>query len=805
MPSKEDLCKLPQNTQLPQEALSSEKVIEKQVEKSLKKPTNESKLNIGKFKFIHCYECCVSILNNTFTAETNERQQCIKRVEDLITDDESLDLCFSNLFFIGPSADRKIITLNRLLNVDTPFPDDADTPWGHCIQGLNVVVSSEETEWVSSSEHSQEAKHLCRYLSGHDLPFGPSTNHEAHATTKSRTKQLKEKQASKRVKSKISTQTSSQPMSQGNKLSNKQERIQSVINRLQKLVKSKHHYDLLLLLGRTLFSINIIGDHPSFLEMLPALSTGPAMHFIFSDICKEYNKIPGDIHSEKDASIASTIEVPLSQILGTVQHTSYESSLIDWNKVVGISEKLRTLQMIPPVAAVAGTHKDQLSVKHEQLGRSLNEALKTIASQYKDYPASNLSYFSIGTDESNVQSIRDFISKISHTQFRDASLPIHPEWLWLVLILRREYKIVSKQDCFKIAKSFEMSSEEVEFSLCYLHSCTGMLLYYPDIPDSWFKNHIICSPQVVFDSIHKLIIKSLNAHSTRNGQFSIESVEEYAKSDKKLKKEELIPIQQLVKLLQHLNLLSQITHTKVDGGKRTTYFIPALLVSASPVELTASPQPEDSHPEPLCITFTCGYIPTGLFCGLINRLVSIGLKGILGLRWELVEEDIKQNCISFCVANASQVTLISHKNCYEVRVTHRDSKISKHDLCSYILSAILYTLKSVYNQLTPQVAFQYPRLDHKSTIGIKHLCILTDGSQIQFLCNSKSIVLTKRQQIWFGKVSQCNCSFVIKYSRASIIRTSFIRNLDYLNLNLHLLMRFMNNFNEIHGISMSVN
>ena len=45
----------------------------------------------------------------------------------------------------------------------------------------------------------------------------------------------------------------------------------------------------------------------------------------------------------------------------------------------------------------------------------------------------------------------------------------------------------------------------------------------------------------------------------------------------------------------------------------------------------------------------------------------------------------------------------------------------------------------------------------------------------------------------------CVCvSLILWYSRASIIRTSFIRNLDYPNLNLHLLMRFMNNFNEIH-------
>ena len=44
-----------------------------------------------------------------------------------------------------------------------------------------------------------------------------------------------------------------------------------------------------------------------------------------------------------------------------------------------------------------------------------------------------------------------------------------------------------------------MDEEEVDFALWYLHICTGTLMYYPDLPDEWFKNHIICSPQVVFD------------------------------------------------------------------------------------------------------------------------------------------------------------------------------------------------------------------------------------------------------------------------------------------------------------------
>ena len=114
-----------------------------------------------------------------------------------------------------------------------------------------------------------------------------------------------------------------------------------------------------------------------------------------------------------------------------------------------------------------------------------------------------------GTDECDVGPIRNFMSTTFQAHFKDASLPIRPKWLWLSLILRREYRIVSKVDYLEIAELLGMDSEEINFVLWYLHFCTGTLMYYPDIPDEWFKNHIICSPQVVFDSISELIVASL--------------------------------------------------------------------------------------------------------------------------------------------------------------------------------------------------------------------------------------------------------------------------------------------------------
>ena len=183
----------------------------------------------------------------------------------------------------------------------------------------------------------------------------------------------------------------------------------------------------------------------------------------------------------------------------------------------------------------------------------------------------------------------------------------------------------------------------------------------------------------------------------QRGQFSIESIEKYCSRyqvKQNLEKADLIPVKQLVKLLNHVNLLSPIIHKEADG-ERVTYFMPAVLDCATPDELTTAPPPDTNNPEPLLITFSCGYVPTGTFCGLITRLVSLGPNGILGLTWELVEEGVKRNCISFHVDYANKVTLLCHDRCYELRVERNTSDISLHDLCSHILSVILYILKSL--------------------------------------------------------------------------------------------------------------
>ena len=244
------------------------------------------------------------------------------------------------------------------------------------------------------------------------------------------------------------------------------------------------------------------------------------------------------------------------------------------------------------------------------------------------------------------------------------------------------------------------------------------------------------------------------------GQFSLEAIIKYCNGPdvaKMLKKGEIIPAKYLIILLQYLNLLSEIVHKDANNPKvtRITYLMPAILDCASQDELANPPQPDTNNPEPLHITFSFGYVPTGVFCGLITRLVSQGPHGILGLTWELVEDGVKRNCVSFYVDYVHKVTLLSHDRSYEIRVERNAKQMdfSLHDLCSHTLSAILYMLKNLFPKLILSVAFQCSCPKHAASKSLNNLCTLVQGRKIHFLCDRSPVTLSEAQQVWLGKVS----------------------------------------------------
>ena len=534
--------------------------------------------------------------------------------------------------------------------------------------------------------------------------------------------------------------------------------------------------------------MNDIGGQPGFLEMLPALSTGPAIYLVFLDLTKDLDK-PYEIAFSRDEKKITpyqaihTVRSTISQILAAISsvHYIFPQSTLPPEAASFLGDKFKRFRQIEPMAALVGTHKDKLVSSEEKI-QQIDKGLKEIKQDFKKITnISGSSFFPVdnyyGTRQSDITPIRKFINESIRSHFKEASLPIRPKWLIFSTILRIHYKIVEFKDCLEIAKILEMGEKEVKSCLWYLH-CIGTLMHFTDIvddEDSWFKNHIICTPQVIFDSISKLIVTFLfTIHSAQShvkeahrdeliekGQFSIDTIEKYCcklleDSDKPSKaknlEEELIDAEHLVKLLSHLNLLSSITHVEDDGSERVTYFMPAVLDCAKEDQLPSCHPVDTNNPEPLFIKFReCGYVPTGTFCGLISRLVSPGSKGILGLTWRLVEEGVKRNCVSFYIDNLNKVTLLCRDKFYELWVSRENTDISLHDLCTYVLSVILYTLKSLYDYLTPEIAFKCPCSKHQNHKDINpSLCTLVESkiSIAFFQCGTQKVELHPAQRDW---------------------------------------------------------
>ena len=209
-----------------------------------------------------------------------------------------------------------------------------------------------------------------------------------------------------------------------------------------------------------------------------------------------------------------------------------------------------------------------------------------------------------------------------------------------------------------------------------------------------------------------------------------------------------MPVEMLVKLLQHSNLLSQVTIKKT----RKMCFIPAILECASQEELIKSLPPDTDSPSPIKITFEPRCVPVGVFCAMISRLVSKGSDGLLGMKWELIDSRVKRNLIAFRIFSA-HITLVSHVDSFEIRVLRQNKAINTHDICSYVLSTILYVMKEINYRINPIIAFDCQCGEHESK-DTDTLCLLLLDPFPYFQCQKMSpVILSPHQECWFAKVS----------------------------------------------------
>ena len=554
---------------------------------------------------------------------------------------------------------------------------------------------------------------------------------------------------------------------------------------------------LKVLLEKTIL-LNMIdtGGQPAFIEMLPMLTIGPALYLIFLRLDQELKqryKIQYVSEDEEEMSLGEssyTLQEVIFQVLSSIACCRSDTS-----SATSLPEKQQITSHQSQVAMLVGTYKDKLAGSPDEVKSKIKQTDKALRDDLKEIldtdpleanrdllryaePSDSQLMFDVDNmtgSEDEVMKIQKRLGEVILQEFN--KLPIPASWLMFDIFLRRMGKhTISLSQCEEIGRRLQVS--DVREAIWFLHHCIGVLMHYPDVEE--LKDKVICDPQIVFDSVTELILNTFEFKRIRKsacdkfkqaGQFSFNDIEKLSKN----LKSGILPLPQLVKLLEHLNIIAPISFPEESGAALTespqsaslqgvcnesvVYFMPAVLPSAQEHELNVSHSPAD--PAPLLIRFKSGIIPVGVFCASVASIVAHKDQ----LRWTLMEPrsgtqggySLHKNRVIFRVNryNGSyDVTLISKPKQYEVHIQTicTPSGSPSHKICQHVLETICHTLNHVISKMKHKQYLTLLSSDrpNKSPYELGFQCPKHPQEDHMAVCRPYSEPILSTADQWFG-------------------------------------------------------
>ena len=413
-----------------------------------------------------------------------------------------------------------------------------------------------------------------------------------------------------------------------------------------------------------------------------------------------------------------------------------------------------------------------------------------------------------------VRKIQKVLEDQMKHSFKKLTIPV--SWLIFSVCLRKKaVRFTSLQSCLGLAKLLNIPPDEAKLAIWFLHHQAGLLMHFPDLPE--LRDSVICDLQIVYDSVTHLIVNTYQcghihqAASERfqqTGQFSLQDIREAVVDTSG----DFIPLDKLIELLKHLNIIAQVAQTVSDSSavkSGAVYFMPCVLPNAPSAELKVSHKssPGQVLPFPLMIRFKCGFVPTGVFTAMMANLAS-------QQSLNMIVNGIRKNRVQFHFGKAfDTVTLICKAKHYEIHISRRPTaKTSTHEVCTAVCDLIQCTLENVASRfnytfsLSYQLAFECPLPTHE---GGDHLCVVESGDTcpdvIACLHDPKNIVpvdIKAQHLVWFGKVSN-KIFFILYLHNANFIVESYSHSLkspnyQLLKLNKRRLLQVLSHAIVVH-------
>ncbi len=387
------------------------------------------------------------------------------------------------------------------------------------------------------------------------------------------------------------------------------------------------------------------GGQPELMDCLPALTIGPALYLLFCKLdtsLEDHYKIGYRGTDGKPSSIMSHFKIKeiLLSALVSISSMIYSSS----DNALDIEQQTENLKQC---VYIVGTHKDKTSddciYKLENDFRALingtffdnvglikewqetdlppDTALKANVSRLI-YPLDNLNG---GHEE--IERLRNAISK-KIDQYARKNIP--RQWLVFSNILREKPEVIlTIENCYTIGEHLNMTKEETDAALHFLHYNLGICMHFANIKE--LKHFVITNTQAIYQSLTKIIEAAFKpgiVHSAarlnlkNNGKFCLETFS--------CEIETPIELGKLVLILEHLNIIAQFVSS---NREETVYFMPCVLPNASDEELKKYEDRIEmlENISPLYIRYDCGFVPLGVFPAMVANLIQQGSQKVCKL------------------------------------------------------------------------------------------------------------------------------------------------------------------------------
>ena len=308
-----------------------------------------------------------------------------------------------------------------------------------------------------------------------------------------------------------------------------------------------------------------------------------------------------------------------------------------------------------PMVFIVGTHKDRLGpeaegiIKINDLNRHLdliirNNGFRDLVQYAGDDHNVMFAVDNTSDSEEDFQKIRSNVNCLINTR-KEFSIEYPISYLLFCLDLQNmKQNILTLDECKDLAAKHGIEGDQVSHLLHFLHIRIGVIRYF-DIEG--LKHIVVKEPQVLFDKITDLLIKTFSGKSLRTselldfrkkGILAASAFGNVVNGDDKIKPNEFL------QLLVHLRIVTPLVTPGDKEDQEKRYFIPCVLN-----HVPESKGDTVSNILPLLFKFKSDHCPKGIFGVLSTHLMTPekAESEEVGTTFVLIHDKIFKDQVSF--------------------------------------------------------------------------------------------------------------------------------------------------------------